>query len=176
MKKRLILIATLFVALQVSAQPQGGFGGGFGGFGGFGGGFPGFGDGEMPDFSQFQGMGGMFGGMPEGPTGHVDFTSSDLPLIQIDTDSLRINQQSKIAARMKITDNGKGKRNATTDKANNYDGFIGIKISGLDKFLQPVVKLHMAGGIPNSASETEDTGKGLGGPDGFLYFFDIIFY
>ena len=108
-----------------------GFGGGFQGFDGFQGfgGFPGFDGGGMPDFGAFD-MGAMMGEMPEGPTGHVDFVSSDLPLIQIFTDSLRIGKQSKITARMKITDKGQGKRNAPSDPANQYDGLIAIKIRG----------------------------------------------
>ncbi len=75
-------------------------------------------------------MGAIMSNMPEGPTGHVDFESSDLPLIQLFTDSLRITKQNKITARMKITDYGQGKRNRPSDPANVYDGFIAIKVRG----------------------------------------------
>jgi len=139
MRREIVCLCTMLALSTMGIQAQNdvpqngfpGFGGGFPGFGeggGFGqfGGFPG---GEMPDFSQFD-MSSMFGEMPEGATGHVDFESSDLPLIQIFTDSLRITKQKKITARMKITDNGAGRRNRATDKANNYDGLIGIKIRG----------------------------------------------
>lgn len=139
MKQAISLITALLFAGSLSAQPQmgnfffGGFGGGFpgtpdstgvAGFPGFGGGFPDFGD-----FGNFD-MGAMMGEMPEGPTGQVDFVSTNLPLIQIFTDSVRISKQQKITARMKITDNGKGKRNKADDVANGYDGMIGIKIRG----------------------------------------------
>ncbi|MCQ2195958.1 MAG: CotH kinase family protein [Bacteroidaceae bacterium] len=122
-----VFAAWLMAHTAVMAQPDTNMpdNGGFPGFGAF----PGFGGGGMPDFGAFD-MGAMLGEMPEGPTGHVDFTSSNLPLIQIFTDSLRIGKQSKITARMKITDNGQGKRNAPNDPANQYDGLIGIKIRG----------------------------------------------
>lgn len=156
MKKALAPLFALLTAGIMMAQPQTthhgihtgsndsipgngggfpGFGGGFPDFGGFGGGFPGFGgfggfgDGEMPDFGNFD-MGAMMGEMPEGPTGQVDFQSSNLPVIQIFTDSLRISKQQKINARMQITDNGTGKRNKLTDTPNAYNGYIGIKIRG----------------------------------------------
>ena len=83
----------------------------------------------MPDLGSFD-MGAMMGEMPEGPTGHVDFVSSDLPLIQIFTDTLRITKKHKITARMTITDNGQGKRNRATDRPNVYDGHIAIKVRG----------------------------------------------
>lgn len=123
MKKNLItFLAALFGFGSAAVQAQNDFP-----FGGF----PGFGEGGMPDFSQFQGMGGgMFGEMPEAPTGNVEFSSSNLPLILIDTDSLRITQREKITARMRIINKGTEQRNTADDPANDYDGFVGIKIRG----------------------------------------------
>ena len=126
--------------------PGGGFGGGFpgggfmglgrfgnpgnsvepGGFGGFGGsgGFGGFGGGMM---------GGMMGGNVQYDPSQgrkVEFTSSNLPIVIIETGGKAINSESKLTATMKIIDNGSGRRNKVTDKPNGYDGKIGIKLRG----------------------------------------------
>lgn len=83
---------------------------------------------QMPD------MTGMFGGMKvtEGPElqSKVDFESSNLPIVIIDTDGETINSKSKIAAHMKVINNGEGKRNNIVDHPNCYDGNIGIKLRG----------------------------------------------
>ena len=135
--------------------PGGGFpGGGFGGFGGFGGRFPimtspddqsggreGWpGQGGFPGGGQFPGGGfpggggfGMMGGTVQydGSQGNdVEFTSSDLPVVIIDTEGKPVTNDGKLDARMKIIDNGKGKRNNLTDKPNGYNGRIGIKLRG----------------------------------------------
>ena len=126
--------------------PGGGFGGGFpgGGFMGFGrfgnpgnsvepGGFGGFGGSG--------GFGGFGGGMMSGMMGgnvqydpsqgrKVEFTSSNLPIVIIETGGKAINSESKLTATMKIIDNGSGRRNKVTDKPNGYDGKIGIKLRG----------------------------------------------
>ena len=117
--------------------PGGGFGGGFpgGGFMGFGrfgnpgnsvepGGFGGFGGGMM---------GGMMGGNVQYDPSQgrkVEFTSSNLPIVIIETGGKPINSESKLTATMKIVDNGSGRRNKVTDKPNGYDGKIGIKLRG----------------------------------------------
>ena len=126
--------------------PGGGFGGGFpgggfmglgrfgnpgnsvepGGFGGFGGsgGFGGFGGGMMD---------GMMGGNVQYDPSQgrkVEFTSSNLPIVIIETGGKAINSESKLTATMKIIDNGSGRRNKVTDKPNGYDGKIGIKLRG----------------------------------------------
>ena len=59
-----------------------------------------------------------------------DFTSSDLPLVIIDTYGQPIINEPKITAWMKIIYNGPGKRNSITDAANIYNGFVGIEIRG----------------------------------------------
>ena len=122
--------------------PGGGFGGGFpgGGFMGFGrfgnpgnsvepGGFGGFGGSG--------GFGGFGGGMMGGNVQYdpsqgrkVEFTSSNLPIVIIETGGKAINSESKLTATMKIIDNGSGRRNKVTDKPNGYDGKIGIKLRG----------------------------------------------
>ncbi|MGB3541594.1 CotH kinase family protein [Rubrivirga sp.] len=60
----------------------------------------------------------------------VSFTSSNLPIVLIDTDAQEIPDEPKIMARMQIIDNGPSVRNAVTDAPNDYDGFIGIERRG----------------------------------------------
>ncbi|WP_420456043.1 CotH kinase family protein [Rubrivirga sp.] len=60
----------------------------------------------------------------------VEFTSSNLPIVLIDTDGAEIPDEPKITARMRIVDNGPGQRNAVTDPPNDYDGWIGIEVRG----------------------------------------------
>ncbi len=65
----------------------------------------------------------------------VDFTSSNLPIVIIDTHGQSIRNEPKITAHMSIIYNGPGKRNQLTDALNNYDGYIGIEYRG-DSSLQ----------------------------------------
>jgi hypothetical protein len=58
------------------------------------------------------------------------FTSSNLPIVVIDTHGQTIVDEPKITADMGIIDNGEGVRNYLTDPFNNYDGSIGIEIRG----------------------------------------------
>ncbi len=58
------------------------------------------------------------------------FTSSNLPIIVINTSGQLIVDEPKITASMGIIDNGFGVRNNVTDPFNNYDGKIGIEIRG----------------------------------------------
>ena len=60
----------------------------------------------------------------------VAFSSSDLPIVMIDTRGVEIPDEPKIAATMSVIDNGPGQRNAVTDTPNNYDGAIGIEVRG----------------------------------------------
>ena len=87
-------------------------GGGFPGGGGFGGGF---------------GMNAEYD--PTSSRTDVDFTSSNLPIIIIQTDKRTLTNREKTGATMKIIDNG-SKRNKVTDPANGYDGKIKIKLRG----------------------------------------------
>jgi hypothetical protein len=58
------------------------------------------------------------------------FTSSNLPLVVINTNGQLIYDDPKIYADMGIIWNGLGKRNTLTDPQNNYNGKIGIEIRG----------------------------------------------
>ncbi|MDZ7265475.1 MAG: CotH kinase family protein, partial [candidate division KSB1 bacterium] len=63
-------------------------------------------------------------------TTSLQFQSSNLPIVIIDTFGQEIPDEPKIIARMGIIDNGEGQRNYLTDPCNNYDGPIGIEIRG----------------------------------------------
>lgn len=58
------------------------------------------------------------------------FTSSNLPIIVINTNGQEILDEVKITADMGIIYNGEGLRNNLTDPFNNYNGKIGIEIRG----------------------------------------------
>lgn len=58
------------------------------------------------------------------------FSSSNLPVVVINTEGKTIINDSKISATMKIVANGDGKTNKPTDSGNIYDGNIGIEIRG----------------------------------------------
>jgi len=58
------------------------------------------------------------------------FTSSNLPIIIIDTYGASIPDEPKIPGMMKIIDNGPGQINHISDAGNIYDGNIGIEIRG----------------------------------------------
>ena len=59
----------------------------------------------------------------------VPFTSSNLPVIVINTNGALIQDDPKITADMGIIFNGTG-RNSVTDPFNNYNGKIGIELRG----------------------------------------------
>ena len=59
----------------------------------------------------------------------VTFTSSNLPIVIIQTDQA-INAETKVRGTMKIICNGEGEINHISDAANDYDGYIGIKWRG----------------------------------------------
>lgn len=58
------------------------------------------------------------------------FTSSNLPIIVIETGGNTIVDDPKITAHMGVIYNGSGKRNSLTDPFNHYDGKIGIELRG----------------------------------------------
>lgn len=60
----------------------------------------------------------------------VNLTSSNLPIVLIDTHGAQIPNEPKIPATMRIVDNGSGVRNEITGPYNDYDGNIGIEIRG----------------------------------------------
>lgn len=60
----------------------------------------------------------------------VTFTSSNLPIIIIDTKGHTIVDEPKVSATMGIIDNGPGQINNLTDLYNAYNGNIGIELRG----------------------------------------------
>ncbi len=60
----------------------------------------------------------------------IAFTSSNLPIIIINTNGQDIPNDIKITADMGVIYNGEGVRNNLTDPYNNYNGKIGIEIRG----------------------------------------------
>jgi len=67
---------------------------------------------------------------PDPAEGTVDFQSSNLPVIWIDTHGLQISDDPRIIADMGVIDNGAGLRNRVTDFANAYRGRIAIELRG----------------------------------------------
>jgi hypothetical protein len=65
------------------------------------------------------------------------FTSSNLPIITINTNGQKIVNEPKITAQMGIIYNGSGKRNYITDSCNLYNGYIGIEIRGQSSASNP---------------------------------------
>ena len=66
-----------------------------------------------------------------------NFTSSNLPLVVINTNGQQIIDVSKIIADMGIIWNGAGKRNSLSDPKNNYNGKIGIEFRGSSSQMFP---------------------------------------
>ncbi|WP_051313031.1 CotH kinase family protein [Sporocytophaga myxococcoides] len=60
----------------------------------------------------------------------VNFTSSNLPIVVLETNGQTIADDPKITATIKIIYNGPGKRNQVTDTQINYKGSIGIELRG----------------------------------------------
>lgn len=71
------------------------------------------------------------------PATYFTLTSSDLPVVLINTNGQIITDNTKITAWMSIIDNGPGVRNYVTDSANNYNGYIGIDIRGKSSQMFP---------------------------------------
>ncbi len=67
----------------------------------------------------------------------VEFTSSNLPIIVINTRGQTIRSENKITADMGIIYNGEGNRNNVIDSFNNYNGKIGIEIRGSSSQMFP---------------------------------------
>jgi len=84
------------------------------------------------------------------------FTSSNLPVIVINTSGADIPDEPKITADMGIIDNGAGFRNSLTDPFNNYNGKIGIEVRGSSSQMFPKkqygIELRDASGNDVSAS------------------------
>ncbi len=71
------------------------------------------------------------------PSSTLEFTSSNLPIIVINTHGQQIINESKITADLGIIYNGEGVRNYLTDSSNNYNGIIGIEIRGSSSQMFP---------------------------------------
>jgi subtilisin-like proprotein convertase family protein len=75
-----------------------------------------------------------FGPAPSMP---FPFTSSDLPIVVINTHGQFIPDEPKLMADMGIIDNGPGQRNYVTDPFNAYNGYIGIERRGSSSQMFP---------------------------------------
>ena len=64
------------------------------------------------------------------PEGHVDFTSSHLPVIVINTNGQEIVDSPRIVADMRVIDHKDGIRNNLADTTFAYDGKIAIELRG----------------------------------------------
>lgn len=87
---------------------------------------PAFGTAKLNE-SSVKKMGGI---SPESSTPKPHFTSSNLPIVVIDTHGETIQDPIRIVVDMGIIYNGIGKRNYLSDSFNNYDGKINIEIRG----------------------------------------------
>jgi hypothetical protein len=86
----------------------------------------------------------------------VAFSSSNLPILVIDTGGQEIPDEPKITARLGVIDNGEGARNSVSDPFNGYDGPIGIEVRGSSSRMFPK---------RNYAFETrDDSGRALNVP------------
>ncbi|MCQ2111394.1 MAG: CotH kinase family protein [Bacteroidaceae bacterium] len=126
MKQKKLLTIALLAMMTVPSSAQ------FPQFPGFpqGGMFPGGMMGGFPQGGMSPGgmMGGMMGGGYRDNGVAVEFSSSDLPIVIIDTKA-PIGTSGKSDASMKIIDNKNG-RNRVDDTPGGYDGRIGIKLRG----------------------------------------------
>lgn len=71
------------------------------------------------------------------PASYSVFTSSNLPIVLINTNGQSIQDDPKILADMKIIYNGEGIRNYVSDVPNDYDGKIGIEYRGSSSQMFP---------------------------------------
>lgn len=68
----------------------------------------------------------------------VQFTSSNLPIVLINTGGTEIPDEPKINATMAIINSAPGLRNDTTQPHNEYDGNIGIEVRGQSSQMFPM--------------------------------------
>ncbi len=73
----------------------------------------------------------------QGNQQHVEFTSSNLPIIIINTNGQQIIDEHRTRAWMKVIYNGIGQRNSVSDPANHYDGWIAIELRGSASMAYP---------------------------------------
>ena len=60
----------------------------------------------------------------------VNFSSSNLPIVLLETNGQTIPDEPKLTAQMKIIFNGAGQRNNLLDTQYDYNGYIGIELRG----------------------------------------------
>ena len=72
----------------------------------------------------------ILGQQPVFINGTQEFTSSNLPIVFIETNGQEIVNEPRIVAEMGIIYNGEGQRNYVTDTFNNYNGRIEIELRG----------------------------------------------
>ena len=86
----------------------------------------------MKDFSRFAPPGFLAALclLSSSSQAQVDFTSSNLPIIVINTDGAEIVDEPKINVFMGVINNPPGQRNNLTDPFTDYQGTIGIEIRG----------------------------------------------
>lgn len=65
------------------------------------------------------------------------FTTSNLPIVLINTRGQVIVNEPKITVDFRIIENGNGKRNAVTDTVYHYNGVVGIEIRGSSSQMFP---------------------------------------
>ena len=71
-----------------------------------------------------------YGPLPSWFVEPLNFTSSNLPIIILNTNNQVIQDNERIISHMGIIDNGTGNRNHITDTFNNYDGLISVELRG----------------------------------------------
>jgi CotH kinase protein len=60
----------------------------------------------------------------------VNFTSSNLPIVVIQTNGQSIPDEPKLTAQMQVRYNGPGVRNYMSDQPKDYNGLVGIEVRG----------------------------------------------
>ncbi|MDJ1500362.1 CotH kinase family protein [Xanthocytophaga agilis] len=85
-----------------------------------------------------------------------NFTTSNLPIIIIDTHGQTIVDDPKIIADMGMIDNGPGTINKITDNWNNYTGKIGIEIRGSSSQMYPKKSYGFETRDPSDTEESHD--------------------
>ncbi|MBL7857452.1 MAG: CotH kinase family protein [Cyclobacteriaceae bacterium] len=71
-----------------------------------------------------------YGTVPSWFVAPLNFASSNLPIISINTNNQVIQDDVRIIAHMGVVDNGAGSRNSISDPFNNFDGRISIETRG----------------------------------------------
>ena len=95
------------------------------------------------------------------PAGFIFFTSSNLPIVIINTNNVVIPVSPTIDATMGIIYNGPGMLNHPTDYPNNYNGKIGINIRGASSASYPQ---HPYGFVTRDSNNVQADDSLLGMP------------